>query len=315
MKRIFSIVIPVYGNEQNLPVTIPYIVKHLDLFPEYDVELILVCDGSPDNSYQIMEEWRRQYPELIRTVKFTRNFGQGAAIRCGMEKAVGDVIGVISCDLQDPFELFADMLRAWEQGYKMVIASRQKRKDRGISAWESKCFHRFVHKVIEPRYPSGGFDFYVLDKTVADMFCHADIPNASMQMLLLWLGYSYKEIPYIRNERTIGKSQWNINRKMNAALGIVTSYSSFPLRLLGILGIFFAAAGTLGGICCIIAGLNDHSMSLAIPMAFLGVLLTGILLVGMWILGEYLWRVFDLVKGRPRYVVEESSDYNKEKLS
>ena len=315
MKRIFSIVIPVYGNEQNLPVTIPYIVKHLDLFPEYDVELILVCDGSPDNSYQIMEEWRRQYPELIRTVKFTRNFGQGAAIRCGMEKAVGDVIGVISCDLQDPFELFADMLRAWEQGYKMVIASRQKRKDRGISAWESKCFHRFVHKVIEPRYPSGGFDFYVLDKTVADMFCHADIPNASMQMLLLWLGYSYKEIPYIRNERIIGKSQWNINRKMNAALGIVTSYSSFPLRLLGILGIFFAAAGTLGGICCIIAGLNDHFMSLAIPMAFLGVLLTGILLVGMWILGEYLWRVFDLVKGRPRYVVEESSDYNKEKLS
>ena len=312
MKKKFSIVIPVYGNEQNLPITIPYIVDHLNLFPNYDVELIFVCDGSPDNSYQLMEEYRRQYPDLIRTVKFTRNFGQGAAVRCGLEIAEGDVIGVISCDLQDPFELFVDMLCEWEQGCKLIIAVRQKRKDKGFGVLCSKLFHSFVHKMIEPRYPSGGFDFYVMDRIVAKAFCQADIPNASTQMLLLWLGYTYKEIPYVRSERAIGKSRWNMTKKINAAIGLVTSFSAFPLRLLGILGVFFMAAGMFGDVYYVISRLCGHVLPMTVLVLFSEALFMGILLAALWFIGEYMWRVFDLVKNRPRYVIEELSDYNKD---
>ena len=313
MDKKFSIVIPVYGNEKNLPVTIPYIVEHLNLFPDYEVELILVCDGSPDNSYQVMEEYRKQYPELIRTVKFTRNFGQGAAICCGMKIAVGDVIGVISCDLQDPFELFKDMLDEWEKGYKLVIASRQKRKDRGFSVLGSKIFHKIVHRLIEPRYPDGGFDFYVMDKTVTNAFCQADIPNASPQMLLLWLGYEYKEIPYVRGERTIGKSSWNMRRKVNGAIGVITSYSSILLRFLGCVGFLFMVIGAVGDVCCLLMVIDNRSISVVIPILFFNALLTGILLIALWIVGEYLWRIFDLVKKRPRYVIEKISDDAKER--
>ena len=122
----FSIILPIYGNEENLPVTIPYIIERLNLFPNYNIEIIMVCDGSPDNSYDIMKEYQEKYPELIKIAKFTRNYGQGAAVNCGISLAEGDVLGIISADLQDPFELFVDMLKYWERGYKLVVGTRKK---------------------------------------------------------------------------------------------------------------------------------------------------------------------------------------------
>ena len=120
MKKMFSIVLPIYGNEKNLPITIPYIIGHLDLFKNYDVEIIMVDDGSPDNSWNIMKEFQKKFPDLIRIARLTRNFGQGAAQRCGVELARGDVMGILTADMQDPFELFVDMLAEWENGYKFV---------------------------------------------------------------------------------------------------------------------------------------------------------------------------------------------------
>ena len=308
MRKKFSIVIPVYGNEKNLPITIPYIMEHLHLFPAYETEMILVCDGSPDDSWRIMEEFRKQYPEIIRTVKFTRNFGQGAAVRCGLEMATGDVLGVISCDLQDPFELFMDMLAEWEKGYKLVIACRKQREDRGFSVFGSRIFHGIVHRLVEPRYPAGGFDFYLMDREVAEAFCRSDIPNASTQMLLLWLGYEDKKLSYERRERAIGKSRWNMGRKVNAALGLMVSYSVFPLRSLGVLGLLLLATGIAGCVIGLFRACVSGCISLLALVLSSEALFTGILLIAIWIIGEYLWRIFDLVKKRPRYVVEKRGD-------
>lgn len=312
MRKKFSIIVPVYKNELNLPVTIPYIIEHLNLFPEYDVEVIMVCDGSPDNSYAVMQEYQKKYPDYLKTVNFTRNFGQGAAIHCGMEISTGDVIGVISCDLQDPFELFVELLKEWENGSKIVIASRQKRKDRGISALGSKIFHKLIHKYINSRYPSGGFDFFVIDREVANAFCEADAPNGSLQMLLLWLGYEYKEIKYTRAERTIGKSSWNIGRKVDAALGLVTTYSPCLLRFLGVLGTLLTGIGSLGTIIFAIAWLFGSIVPAVLFVIFVEGLFTGVVLIALWLVGEYLWRAFELVKNRPRYVIEKVNDCIKE---
>ena len=133
MKKLFSIVIPIYKNELNLPITIPEIINAIPtLFADYRVELILVNDGSPDNSYSVMQKYQKEYPDIIRISSFTRNFGQSAAIYHGLSMAKGDVMGVISADLQDPFELFADMLKKWEEGSQLVCAVREDRNEHGL---------------------------------------------------------------------------------------------------------------------------------------------------------------------------------------
>lgn len=120
MKSLFSVVIPIYGNEKNLPITVPYIIEHLELFENYRVEVIMVNDGSPDNSWEVMKKYQSEYPDLIKIASLSRNFGQMACIHAGMDLAKGDVIGVISADMQEPFELFADMLKEWEKDIKLL---------------------------------------------------------------------------------------------------------------------------------------------------------------------------------------------------
>ena len=129
MKKLFSIIIPVYKNEKNLPITVPYILEQLPtLFPQYDIELVLVNDGSPDRSWELMKDFQRQYPETIRIASLIHNFGQGNATACGIRLAKGDAVGVISADLQDPFELFADMLAELERGHDLVCGIREGRE-------------------------------------------------------------------------------------------------------------------------------------------------------------------------------------------
>lgn len=309
MKK-FSIIIPVYKNEKNIPITIDYIREHLSLFPNYEVEIVMVCDGSPDDSYSVMKEYQKKYPDLIKIACFTRNFGQGAAVHCGLEMATGDVKGVISCDLQDPFELFVDMLEAWEAGYKLVIASREEREDKGIGAVYSKLFHKLVHKFINNKYPAGGFDFYLMDKEVAERFCEVDAANGSVQMLLLWLGFEYKEFKYVRQERKIGKSGWKFGRKIDAVFGLVTTYSPVLLRVFGIIGIiliFFALIAMLGTIIGFVFGIDRYYCLALIIVEFL-VMCTGLILFALQMMGEYLWRTFDMTKNRPRYIVADKNE-------
>ena len=144
MKSLFSVVIPIYGNEKNLPITVPYIIEHLELFENYRVEVIMVNDGSPDNSWEVMKKYQSEYPDLIKIASLSRNFGQMACIHAGMDLAKGDVIGVISADMQEPFELFADMLKEWEKGYKIVAGVRSGRDEKGIYATCASAFHNFI---------------------------------------------------------------------------------------------------------------------------------------------------------------------------
>jgi len=302
-KKLFSIVVPIYGNEKNIPITIPYFVDHLNLFPNYDVEIIMVCDGSPDNSFEEMKKMRERYPGVVRIASFTRNFGQGAAIHCGMDLARGDVIGVISCDMQDPFELFTEMLSSWEEGYKLVIAARKERKEHGASVLGSKLLHHLIHRFIDHRYPVGGFDFFLVDKEVSESFRQIDAANGALQMALIWLGYKYKCISYVRRERKEGKSGYKFWRKLTIVLGFFTTYSPILSQFWGFLGIALGALGFLGTIVFLILFSSGH---VAATWVLLWVILfcTGIILCAVASVGEYAWRIYDNTKHRPRYVLE-----------
>lgn len=302
MSNRFSIVIPVYNNEKNLPITVPFIMERLYMFVGYDVEVIMVCDGSPDASYAVMKQMKREYPDVLRIVRFTRNFGQGAATRCGIDLATGDVIGVISCDLQDPFELFVEMLKEYEKGADLVIGRRVKRNDGTSDLW-SKAFHRTVHKYIDKRYPAGGFDFYVMSRRVAEDFKLIDAPNGSTQLALLWLGYDYVEVPYERQHREVGTSGWNASKKIMAAMGFFATYSPILTRMwlfAGMLVLLIALALLIAS-CC----LGFQSQLVSSLYQFLTLCGIGLLFFAVALLGEYSWRGYWQSLDRPRYIIAE----------
>ncbi len=312
MKK-FSIVLPIYGNEENLPITVPYIIENIPiLFSEYQVEIVMVNDGSPDNSYKIMKDYQKQYPEIIKIASFTRNFGQGMAWDYGISIASGDAIGVISADLQDPLELFVDMLKEWENGYQLVYGTRVKRNDKGQLF--SKISHGLIHKFISEKYPKGGFDFFLLDREAAHQYLTGEERNGSNQLLMLWYGFSHKALPYERKKREVGKSGWTFSKKVNGFINIIVANSYLPLRVMSVIGGVSAFAGFIYAIYIVISaivsrisgqtgGVLGWSSIVTIIIFF-----SGLILLSLGIIGEYLWRIFDYVKHRPRYVVKEIID-------
>lgn len=310
MKKLFSVVIPIYKNEPNLKVTIPYIMDNIPaLFPNYDVELVLVNDGSPDQSWDIMKEYQRQYSDTIRMAAFTRNFGQEMAIHCGLSMAKGDVIGIISADLQDPFVLFKDMLKEWENGAELVCGIREGREERGLSALFSYLANHMIKRFITDQYPKGGFDFLLMDRKIAERYVAVKERNGSLQVLLLWQGCKTKYIPYTRKKRELGSSGWTFSKKVKLFLDTFVTNTYLPLRVMSVLGFSCAAGAFLYGVFIIAtAFITIHTVpgwsSLAALITFFG----GLILASLGLIGEYLWRIFDAVKNRPLYLVDEQID-------
>lgn len=305
MKKLFSIILPIYKNEENLPITIPYIMEKKELFVDYSVELILVCDGSPDNSYKIMQEFQKKYPETIRIASFTKNCGQRAAVNCGMAMASGDVIGVISADLQDPFELFADMLKYWESGEKFVLAHREKRNEKGIGARCSAILHKFISKNINADYPSGGFDFFLIDKSIAKEFINADTPNNSMQLLLLELAGKPKKIGYVRAKRLVGTSGWSFQKKINQTICILSVYTDKLFWMFAYLGMMDIILSAFFIICILIIKRDIFLIMLGLCLFMTGVLITAVSYLGIC---GFKW--MQNTRRLPRYIVNEINKDN-----
>lgn len=307
-KKLFSICIPVYNNEGNLSITIPYIMEHLDLFAQYDVEIIMVNDGSADKSYEVMKKYKNFYPDKIRIASLTRNFGQGACCHACYEMARGDVIGMISADGQDPFELFADMLAEWERGYKLVIANRKDREDKGVRGFLSGLFHKLIHGLINSRYPVGGFDFLIMDREVLDKYLQIDLVDSLGQLKLLWLGYEYQAISYTRTARNHGKSGYNIMKRVTLACRTIIYESALPIHCFLVLGIVVDATSLIACIIGAVLALTDilrvTGMFYVICLILFGV---GTNIACTGVVGEYLWNQFIFIKKLPRYVMEEDT--------
>ena len=317
-KKFFSIVIPIYKNELNLPTTIPFIIESIQTkFSNYEVELVLVNDGSPDCSYEIMKKYQNMYPKTIKIASFTRNFGQVSAINYGISISAGDAIGVISADMQDPLELFVDMLTCWEQGTKLVIATRKSRMEKGLTNALGVFTHFIVNRFIDSKYPVGGFDFFLMDKEVAKQYIGVSERNGSPQLLLLWLGFEHKEIQYERKERLQGKSSWSVAKKFKLVIDIFTTNSYLPLRFMSIGGLVFSIFAFIYVIVIFMSAIFIGSPVQGWPsLAALVTFFSGLTLMSLGIIGEYLWRIFDYVKNRPFYIVKETIDEtNNKKIS
>lgn len=313
--KLISIVVPVYYNEFNLPDTIPQLLDLQHHLQNYTLELVFVDDGSGDRSLDILMDFQLRYPETIKVVKLTRNFGSMAAIQAGFTVAKGDCVGMISADLQDPPELFQEMIGHWEKGTKAIFAVRKDRDDPLISKWFADGYYSLVQKFAIKNYPKGGFDFFVIDRQLVDEINRIQEKNTNLMALIFWLGFQPILIPYTRRQRSKGRSRWTLSKKVKMFVDTFISFTFFPIRVLSIIGFLVAMISLSYGLYVLIYwALFGVEVKGYVPTMLIIAFTTGIQMAMLGVVGEYLWRTLDEVRRRPSFIVDEIYDKSNPKF-
>ncbi|MEK7091927.1 MAG: glycosyltransferase family 2 protein [Patescibacteria group bacterium] len=306
MKPKFSIIVPLYGSEENLPYTLPRLLKLADELIDYEIELLFVDDASPDQSAQLILA-ARQKDSRIKLVRLSKNFGSMLAIMAGVQYATGDCLGVIAADLQDPPELFKEMLLRWQTGDKVVLAVRSDREESVSQKLFAGFYYRLLAKFALPNYPRGGFDFVLFDRQVSSELLAAQEKNTNLMSLIYWLGHQRSTIYYVRQKRQRGHSRWTLAKKLKLVVDSFVSFSYLPIRLISIIGFVTALLSFAYGLFVFIEALLGK-IAVQGYSALMTVItfLLGLIMVMLGIIGEYLWRVLDEVRSRPAYVVDQT---------
>jgi dolichol-phosphate mannosyltransferase len=304
--KVFSIIIPVYYNELNLPDTIPQLLNLTRELTNLRLELVFVNDGSGDRSLDILLDFQAGHPETISVINLTRNFGSMAAIQAGFTVATGDCVGMISADLQDPPELFLDMLRHWQNGSKAIFAVRQDREESGLQKFFSNGYYSLIRRLAIKDYPNGGFDFFLVDRQVIEELNEIWEKNTNIMTLIYWLGHKPVLIPYIRRTRKKGKSRWTLTKKIKLFIDTFVAFSYFPIRALSLTGLLVAIGSFLYGMFILFYWLSyGIPVQGYVPIMLVITFTSGIQMTMLGVLGEYLWRTLDEVRRRPPFVIDE----------
>ncbi len=303
-----SLVIPVYYNEDNLrPLYADLKEKFIDKI-DYDYEIVMVNDGSKDNSYQVMRELAEIDPH-IKTISLSRNFGSHAACLCGMANATGDCAVIKAADLQEPTELILDMVDSWKSGNNVVLACREDRKESKAQVGFANLYYWMVRKTSLPTMPENGFDIYLLDRKVIDVIDKLDEKNSAITGQILWSGFRTGIVYYTRLAREIGTSKWTLKKKVRLVSDTLFSFSTLPIRLLEMVGGIAFFFGIVWAVVVLIEKLCGRiPVSGYTTLIILSVISFGVTMLSMGILGEYLWRTFDATRKRPLYIIEDQSD-------
>ena len=307
----YSIIIPVYFNEGSLKETFQKIKETvMDKNPELFGEIIFIDDGSGDDSLKELLEVREENPTLVKVIKFTRNFGQPSARLAGYQHAAGKCFIHITADLQDPPELINSMLHAhFKENYEIVIGERTSRDDSFYRRFTSRIFFRLIRKLSFSNMPISGFDYHLIGRKVRNIILKNREANPFFQGQVLWTGYDVKFIKYERKKREIGKSRWTFGKKLKLLIDGVMGYSFFPLRLITVLGLFVSFLGFGYALYLLILRIFGNIAFKGWTSIMIAVLiLSGVQMLLMGIMGEYLWRTLDQVRNREHYIIEEIFD-------
>lgn len=302
-----SIIIPCYYNEQNIPVTAEELKKNEALFPsEVSFEYVMVDDGSRDGTWQALQTFKNSYPDQVKIIKLAGNVGSYNAILAGMQYATGDMNVVIAADLQDPPELMVQMYEYWKKGLKLILANRQDREESFGQKAFSNTYHFLMRKLAIPGIPPGGFDYVMFDKQLCEEVVKMKEKNTNSLYLLVWMGYEYVTIPYVRKKRQIGKSRWTLKKKIKLFVDSFVSFSYFPLRFISVSGLIMGLIAMMYGLFILYARITGHIdvegwSTLMIVILFV----SSFQMVSLGIVGEYLWRSLDAARNRPSYIVED----------
>lgn len=308
---VLSVVAPVFNEAETLPLFCRRVIEALEPLG-VPFELVLVNDGSRDNSFAIMSELHKHDPR-IKIVNFSRNFGHQIAITAGTDYARGDAVVIIDSDLQDPPEVIRDLFAKWREGYGVVYAVRAEREG---ETWFKKStasfFYRLLRRITNVDIPLDTGDFRLMDRKVVNTLRGMPEHHRFMRGLSAWVGFKQTGVEYRRAPRYAGETKYPIRKMVKFALTGITSFSYVPLQLATYLGFIVAGISLLALIGVIIARLVS-GWGIAEGGAFYGqattlvavLFLGGIQLIFLGIIGEYLGRIYDEVKRRPLYIVSE----------
>jgi dolichol-phosphate mannosyltransferase len=304
----FSIVIPVFFNQGTLKKTYQILREEVINGSQGRTgEVIFVDDGSREGSLDGLVKLKEEFPkDNIKIIKFTRNFGQVAAIKAGYQIAKGTCVINISADLQDPPQLINQMLdHFYNDNYEIVVCTRESRDESFLKRKTSRLFYGIIKHLSFTNMPIGGFDFVLISNKVKTIILERPEANPFWQGQILWPGYSVKFIPYKRRKREVGKSRWTFSKKVKYLIDGVMSYSYLPLRLISITGILLAFGGFLYAAIIFFARLFGSIPVGWAPLMIVILVLSGIQMLMLGVIGEYLWRTLDQVRNRPTYIIEK----------
>ncbi len=302
-----SIVIPVYQNELNLENLYQDIKEKFIDKIDFDYEIVMVDDGSTDNSWKVMKELVN-VDKNIKIIHLSRNFGSHSAILCGLENSTGDCAIVKAADLQEPTELILEMFNKWKEGNNIVYAIREGREDYSFFA---DLYYKLVRNYIFEQMPKNGFDVFLVDRKVINVLTDLRENDSALTLQLLWSGFKTASILYTRKARKVGKSQWTLKKKMKLVLDSFYSFSDLPITLVLVIGTFSTVISILWAIDLLISKLCGNitvsgytSIILVILFAF------GTIMLTLGILGGYIWRILNASRKRPLYIIEEEINEN-----
>ena len=303
MEKLLSLVVPAFNEEEAMKQSFERTYRAMSSIG-YPFEIIYIDDGSRDRTWEIISRLAREHEE-VKALRFSRNFGHQLAVTAGMDEAKGDAVIIMDADLQDPPEVIADMVKAWEQGADIAYGKRMHRKGetaaKKLTAW---CYYRLLNFMSAYPIPLDTGDFRLLDKAVADEFKVLREHNRFLRGMSAWLGYNAVPVEYVREERCAGKTKYTLKKMLRLAADGIFGFSSKPLTLIGWAGLAVLCIALLGLIatiaCAAVTGVPGWLWAVCAL-----VLLDGVILCAMGVQGAYTQRIYDEVKGRPLYIIKE----------
>jgi len=307
----YSLIIPIYNEEDNIPLLYQRVKAVMDGLGH--CELIFINDGSRDTSLALIRALKAQ-DQRVCYLSFARNFGHQIAVTAGLNFARGKAVIILDADLQDPPELLPDLIEQWQQGYQVVYAQRTKRKQESwFKRLTAYVFYRLLQRLADVQIPADTGDFCLMDRQVVDLLNTMPERNRYIRGLRSWVGFRQTAVKFERDPRHAGEVKYTFRKSLRLAINSLVSFSIVPLRLATYLGLFSALMALLMAMLVLywrLFQVNSPITGLAtivIAILFLG----SVQLICIGILGEYIGRIYDEVKGRPLYTLAEVAGFDK----
>ena len=306
-----SCVVPIHNESCNIEIFIAALSKKIHSYTD-SFEIIIIDDGSDDNSQEIITKKVMTNNPQVKLIAFSRNFGKESALTAGLDEVSGEVAILIDADFQHPIDIIDTFLREWASGYDMVYGVMDSRKNESIfKRWVTGFFYWMMKHVGEISIPSNAGDFRLLDRSVIDSLKRCRERSRFMKGLYAWVGFKSKKIIFSVKKRRSGKSSWHILRLANLALAGIVSFSDLPLRLCAVTGLLLSAIAAISVIYIILDTLITGAGHLPGYPTLLAaiVFFSGVQLLFLGVLGEYISCIFREVKKRPQYIVAQKKGF------
>ncbi|HJJ10459.1 MAG TPA: glycosyltransferase family 2 protein [Clostridiaceae bacterium] len=312
MKKI-SVIIPMYYEEEVAEECYKRMTFVLQNIENYDYEIICINDGSKDKTLTILENLAIK-DKRLKVLSFSRNFGHQCAVTAGLKFVTGDVIVIIDADLQDPPELIPEMLKLWEAGNDVIYGKRKTRDGESVfKLFTAKMFYKTLNALSDVEIPKDTGDFRLVDRKVVDTINSLPEHNKFLRGLFSWVGYKQIPFQYERKERFAGKTKYPLKKMLKLASDGIISFSTKPLKIVGGLGIISIVISFILLIYALISYIFKlNNLSAGWTSLMLGItFFAGVQLLSLWIMSEYIARIYDESKNRPQYIIEKKINIEK----